>query len=68
MSYKSDAVDLIASQIDKESDSNTPKGKQLEITEEAISEVAKDVTVTMEETIDDVTGGEEVGETDGGAE
>lgn len=43
MSYKSDAIDLIANAIDKETRQQTPAGDQLEISEEDVKKVQEQV-------------------------
>lgn len=45
MSYKSDAIDIMAKEIEKETKVSTPAGKQLEIDQSAVEDVMRDVVV-----------------------
>lgn len=45
MSYKSDAIDIMAKEIEKETKVSTPAGEQLEVDQTAVEEVMKEVVV-----------------------
>lgn len=54
MSYKSDAVELLAEQIDKETQTTTPIGKKLNIDDAAVEDVVNNVDVNIPSVNDSV--------------
>lgn len=54
-SYKSDAIDLMANLIDKETAQITPAGEQLNIDDKAVEDVKNEVDVKVDVAADDST-------------